>query len=109
MADTYEEAREAAEWGFARERKHFGEARRLFNPGGGPPQQGSGTSSASENLRMSFVMGTPSQVADQLASFKEAGVRNLMLKFNTGEMDTQQAQASMKLFGEKVMPLLQKI
>ena len=107
VADTYEEARENAERGFARERRHFGEARRLFNPGGGPPQQGSGTSSASENLEMSFIMGTPNQVADQLASFRDAGVRNLMLKFNTGEMDTQQAQTSMKLFGDKVLPLLQ--
>ena len=108
VANTYEEAREMAERGFARERRHFGEARRLFNPGGGPPQQGSGTSSASENLKMSFVMGTPSQVADQLASFQDAGVRNLMLKFNTGQMPTQQAQASMKLFGEKVLPMLRR-
>lgn len=108
VANTYEEAREMAERGFARERRHFGEARRLFNPGGGPPQQGSGTSSASENLKMSFVMGTPRQVADQLASFQDAGVRNLMLKFNTGQMPTQQAQASMKLFGEKVLPMLRR-
>lgn len=106
VADTYEEAREAAERGFARERRHFGEARRLFNPGGGPPQQGSGTSSSSENLNMSFIMGTPSQVADELASFQDAGVRNLMLKFNTGEMDSQQAQASLKLFGDRVLPIL---
>ena len=108
VANTYEEAREMAERGFARERRHFGEARRLFNPGGGPPQQGSGTSSASENLKMSFVMGTPSQVADQLASFQDAGVRNLMLKFNTGQMPTQQAQASMKMFGDKVLPILRR-
>ena len=107
VANSYEEAYETAERGFTRERRHFGEARRLFNPGGGPPQQGSGTSSASENLEMSFVMGTPSQVADQLAAFQDAGVRNLMLKFNTGEMDAQKAQASMKMFGDKVMPLLQ--
>lgn len=108
VADTYEEAREMAEHGFARERRHFGEARRLFNPGGGPPQQGSGTSSSRENLEMSFIMGTPSQVADELAAFQDAGVRNLMLKFNTGEMDTQQAQTSMRLFGEKVMPILRR-
>lgn len=107
IANTYDEARQAAERGFARERRHFGEARRLFNPGGAPPQQGSGTSSSSENLRMSFIMGTPSQVADELASFQDAGIPNMMLKFNTGEMPTQQAQASMKLFGEKVLPLLQ--
>ena len=108
VANTYEEAREMAERGFARERRHFGEARRLFNPGGGPPQQGSGTSSASENLKMSFVMGTPRQVADQLASFQDAGVRNLMLKFNTGQMPTRQAQASMKMFGDKVLPILRR-
>ncbi len=107
VANTYEEAREAAERGFARERRHFGEARRLYNPGGGPPQSGSGTTSSRENLTMSFIMGTPSQVADEIAAFGDAGVRNLMLKFNTGEMDTQEAQASMNLFGKKVLPLLQ--
>lgn len=106
VANSYAEAREMAERGFTRERTHFGEARRLFNPGGGPPQQGSGTSSARENLEMSFVMGTPGQVADQLASFKDAGVRNLMLKFNTGQMETERVRASMKLFGEEVLPRL---
>ena len=108
VAESYAEARDAAENGFARERKHFGEARRLYNPGGGPVQSGSGTTSASENLELSFIMGTPSQVADQIASLRDAGVRNLMLKFNTGEMDTQQVQASMKLFGSKVLPMLRR-
>lgn len=106
VADTFGEAQEIAERGFARERTHFGEARRLFNPGGGPPQQGSGTSSTRENLEMSFIMGTPSQVADEIAAFEDAGIRNLMLKFNTGQMDTQQVRASMKLFGEQVLPQL---
>jgi alkanesulfonate monooxygenase SsuD/methylene tetrahydromethanopterin reductase-like flavin-dependent oxidoreductase (luciferase family) len=106
VANSYGEAREAAERGFARERRHFGEARRLYNPGGGPPQMGSGTSSVSENLPMSFIMGTPRQVAEEITAMEDAGVRNMMLKFNTGEMDTQQAQASMKLFGDKVLPLL---
>ena len=108
VADTYQEAREMAERGFARERKHFGEARRLFNPGGGPPQQGSGTTSSRENLEMSFIMGTPSQVADELASFRDADVRNLMLKFNTGQMDTRQVKASLRLFGEKALALLRR-
>ena len=106
VANSYGEAREAAERGFARERRHFGEARRLYNPGGGPPQMGSGTSSVSENLPMSFIMGTPRQVAEEITAMEDAGVRNMMLKFNTGEMDTQQAQTSMKLFGDKVLPLL---
>ena len=35
---------------------------------------------------------------------RDIGVRNLMLKLNTGEMDTHKVQKSMRLFGEKVMP-----
>lgn len=108
VADSYEEARELAEYGFTRERRHFGEARRLFNPGGGPMQQGSGTTSARESLEMSFIMGTPSQVAEELMAFKDAGVPNLMLKFNTGQMEPQRVQASMRLFGEKVMPIINR-
>ena len=70
VANSYGEAREAAERGFTRERRHFGEARRLYNPGGGPPQMGSGTSSVPENLPMSFIMGTPRQVADEIAAME---------------------------------------
>ena len=36
---------------------------------------------------------------------RDIGVRNLMLKLNTGEMDTRAVRKSMKLFAEKVMPL----
>ena len=108
VADTYAEARDAAEYHFARERKHFREAREMFNPGGFTLHSGSGMTSASEDLSMSFIMGTPNQVADEIAAMDDAGVRNLMLKFNTGEMDTLKAQASMKLFGDKVMPLLRR-
>ena len=106
VANTYTEARDVAEQGFARERKHFRAAREMFNPNGFAPQSGSGTTSVSEDLSMSFIMGTPSQVTDEIAAMDDAGVRNLMLKFNTGETDTQRAQASMNLFGDKVMPLL---
>lgn len=71
-------------------------------------QQGSGTTSARESLEMSFIMGTPSQVAEELMAFKDAGVPNLMLKFNTGQMEPQRVQASMRLFGEKVMPIINR-
>lgn len=104
VAETYAEAKEAAELGFARERKHFGEARRLYNPASVPPRIGNDASSDSENLSRAFIMGTPHQVADEIAAMRDAGVRNLMLKFNTGEMDTQKVQASMELFAKRVMP-----
>ena len=108
VADTYGEAREMAEYGFARERKHFGEARRRYNPAEFAPKPSDSDiapASDSEDIGKAFIAGTPRQVADEIAEMRDAGVRNLMLKFNTGEMDTQRVQASMRLFADRVMPL----
>ena len=49
-------------------------------------------------------MGTPAQVAERIASLRDLGVRNLMMKLNVGEMDSEAVRASIRLFGEKVMP-----
>ena len=105
VAESYDEAREIAEEGFARERYHFRHARELYNPGGLPPLDPNRPVPAGESFDHSFIVGTPSQVAEQVAEMRDVGVRNLMLKLNTGEMDTHAVQKSMKLFGEKVMPL----
>ena len=35
---------------------------------------------------------------------RDTGIRNVTLKFNTGEMDTARVQKSMRLFGKMVMP-----
>ena len=104
MADSYDEALEVAAAGFQRERAHFREARELYNPGGFPPPDPNRPVPAGEVLEHSFILGTPSQVAEQVAEMRDIGVRNLMLKLNTGEMDTHKVQKSMRLFGEKVMP-----
>ena len=105
VADSYDEAYDIAVEGFQRERTHFREARELYNPGGFPPRDPSAPVPAGEIFEHSFIVGTPSQVADQVAEMRDIGVRNLMLKLNTGEMDTHKVQKSMRLFGEKVMPL----
>ena len=105
VAETRDEAVEIAEAGFQRERYHFRHARELYNPGGLPPPDPNRPVPAGESFDHSFIVGTPSQVADQVAEMRDIGVRNLMLKLNTGEMDTRLVQKSMKLFGEKVMPL----
>lgn len=105
VAKTYAEARENAEFGFGRERKHFREAREQFNPDGFPPMDPSKPLSPGEDIEQAFILGTPEQVADQVAEMRDAGTRNLMLKFNTGEMDPRAVQKSMRLFGDKVMPL----
>jgi hypothetical protein len=36
---------------------------------------------------------------------REAGVRNLLLNVNVGQMPAEQVERSMKLFGEKVLPM----
>ena len=104
MADSYDEAHEIAAAGFERERTHFRRARELYNPGGFPPPDPNRPIPAGESLEHSFIMGTPSQVAEQVAAMRDIGVRNLMLKLNVGEMDTHKVQKSMRMLGEKVMP-----
>ena len=104
IAETYEEARELFEPGFRRERKHFREAREIYNPEGFPPLDPTKPLPAGEDFEKACIVGTPDQVADQIASLRDLGVRNLMLKLNVGEMDTLAVQKSIKLFGQHVMP-----
>ena len=105
VAESYDEAYEVAAAGFQRERHHFRHARELYNPGGLPPPDPNRPAPAGESFEHSFIVGTPSQVADQIAEMRDIGVRNLMLKLNTGEMDTNGVQKSMRLLGEKVLPI----
>ena len=105
VAESYDEALEVASKGFERERTHFRRAREDYNPGGFPPPDPNRPMPPGEVLEQAFILGTPSQVAEQVAEMRDVGVRNLMLKLNTGEMDTGKVRRSMRLFGEKVMPL----
>ena len=105
VAESYDEALEVAAAGFERERTHFRRAREDYNPGGFPPPDPNRPAPPGEVLEQAFILGTPAQVADQVAEMRDIGVRNLMLKLNTGEMETRQVRKSMRLFGDKVMPL----
>ena len=105
VAPTASEAREIAQEGFRRERKHFRMTRELYNPEGYPPLDPNKPLPAGEDFDTSFIVGTPSQVADQVQEMRELGVRNLMLKLNTGEMAPSHVLRSIKLFGEQVMPM----
>lgn len=104
IADSYDEALEIAAAGFERERTHFRQAREQYNPGGFPPPDPNRPIPAGEVLEHSFIIGTPAQAAEQIAAMRDIGVRNLMLKLNVGEMDTQRVQRSMRLLGAKVLP-----
>ena len=105
VADSYDKAREIADVGFRRERKHFREARELYNPDGFPAPEPGAPIAPGEDLDQSFIMGTPQQVAERIAELRDVGVRNLMLKLNIGEMAKEDVHTSMRLFGEKVLPL----
>ena len=104
VAETYAEAREMAEEGFARERKHFRQARERFNPDGIAPLDPNKPLPPGEDIEESFIIGTPDQAAEKIAAMRDTGIRNVMFKFNTGEMDTTRVQKSMRLFAKKVMP-----
>ena len=104
VAETYAEARELCEPGFRRERKHFREAREIYNPEGFPPLDPSKPLPAGEDFEKACIVGTPDQVADQIAALRDLGVRNLMMKLNVGEMDTQAVRRSIEMFGQQVMP-----
>ena len=52
-----------------------------------------------------YLAGQPKRLAEQIAELRDLGVRNLLLKVNTGDMPMEQVERSMRLFGDKVMPL----
>ena len=104
VAESYDEARELCEPGFRRERKHFREARELYNPEGFPPLDPTKPLPAGEDFEKACIVGTPEQVAEQIAELRDLGVRNLMMKLNVGEMDSAEVLRSIRLFGDEVMP-----
>ncbi len=104
VAESYDEAREMCEPGFRRERKHFREAREMYNPEGFAPLDATKPLPAGEDFEKACIVGTPDQVGEQIAELRDAGVRNLMMKLNIGEMETQGVRESIRLLGEKVMP-----
>ena len=59
-------------------------------------------------LDNSFVAGSPKTVADKIAALRDIGVRNLILNVCTGDFTTERVEHSMRLFGEKVMPLFRE-
>jgi alkanesulfonate monooxygenase SsuD/methylene tetrahydromethanopterin reductase-like flavin-dependent oxidoreductase (luciferase family) len=105
VEESDEEALDVATMALKRYRHHLDEARRRYNPGGLPPRKPEAPPSPNEMVEHAFLAGTPKRVAEQVAALREAGVRNLLLNVNVGQMPPEQVERSMKLFGEKVLPL----
>jgi alkanesulfonate monooxygenase SsuD/methylene tetrahydromethanopterin reductase-like flavin-dependent oxidoreductase (luciferase family) len=105
VADSDAEALDVATMALRRYRHHLDEARRRYNPGGLPPRRPEAPPSPNEMVEHAFLAGTPKRVEEQVAALRAAGVRNLLLNVNVGQMPPERVEHSMKLFGEKVLPM----
>jgi alkanesulfonate monooxygenase SsuD/methylene tetrahydromethanopterin reductase-like flavin-dependent oxidoreductase (luciferase family) len=104
VMDSDAEALEVAEQALKRYRHHLDESRRQYNPGGLPPRQPGQPPSPNEMVEHVFLAGSPKRVTDQIAALNDAGVRNLMLNVNMGQLPPEQVEHSLRLFGDKVLP-----
>ena len=105
VCESDTEAMETADLALQRYRAHLLAARQKYNPGGVPPRQPGQAPPPGEVLAHAFLAGSPQRVAAQIAELKEAGVRNLLLNVNVGQIPHEKVERSMRLFGDKVLPV----
>lgn len=104
VCENETEARETAERALQRYRAHLLEARQKYNPGGEAPRQPGQPPTAAEQVEHAFLVGSPERIVDQIAALREAGVRNVLLNVNVGQLPREKVERSMQLFGDKVLP-----
>jgi len=104
VCENEAEALETAELALQRYRAHLSQARQKYNPGGEPPRPPDQAPPAAEQVKHAFLIGTPARIVEQIAELREAGVRNLLLNVNVGQIPHEQVARSMRLFGDKVLP-----
>ncbi len=67
----------------------------------------SNETAVSEALKTGSLYGSPKRVRDQVAELHDVGVRHLLCQTGFGAMSHEQNMASMRRFGEQVMPAFQ--
>ena len=77
--------------------------------GGEPAQPPSQPLNPNQVLDTAFLLGRPKRVVEQIAEMREAGVRNIMLNVNMGNIPQEQVERSMRLFGEQVLPKVRSL
>jgi alkanesulfonate monooxygenase SsuD/methylene tetrahydromethanopterin reductase-like flavin-dependent oxidoreductase (luciferase family) len=105
VSENDAEALETADLALKRYRAHLLAARQKYNPGGEPPRQPGQAPTAAEVVAHAFLAGSPQRVTEQIAELREAGVRNLLLNVNVGQISPEKVERSMRLFGDKVLPM----
>ena len=104
LARSDDEALEIADSALNRYLKHLIDARVNFNPGGKTHRDPNRPPPDSEVLEHAFLAGTTDTVAGKIAELRDAGVRNLMLNFNVGQIPASQVERSLRIFGQEVLP-----
>ena len=105
VSETDTQAEEIAFEAMETEHVFFNEFRKKHNPAGTVNPDVPGR----DDLGLYHLHGSPESVAEQVADLRDAGVRNLMFKFNAGQMDQADVERSIRLFGQKVMPRFRQV
>jgi hypothetical protein len=58
-------------------------------------------------LASGSIFGSPSRVREQVAELRDVGVQHLLCQTGFGDMSLEQNLASMRRFGQEVMPAFQ--
>ena len=105
VAESRSEAEEIAFNGYTREQTFFKAARDKYNPKSGSEGLSKPREISKKTFDNIFITGTPTDVAEQISELDSIGVKNLMMKINTGEMDQSVVFRTMDLLAEHVKPL----
>jgi alkanesulfonate monooxygenase SsuD/methylene tetrahydromethanopterin reductase-like flavin-dependent oxidoreductase (luciferase family) len=105
VAESRSEAEEIAFEGYTREQTFFKAARDKYNPKSGSDGLSKPREISKKTFENIFITGTPTDVAEQISELDSIGVKNLMMKINTGEMDQSVVFRTMDLLAEHVKPL----
>ena len=105
VAESRSEAEEIAFEGYTREQTFFKAARDKYNPKSGSEGLSKPREISKKTFDNIFITGTPTDVAEQISELDSIGVKNLMMKINTGEMDQSVVFRTMDLLAEHVKPL----
>lgn len=100
------EALETADLALKRYRAHLQAARDQYNTSVAPPRPPGQAPPAAEVVEQAFLVGSPERIVDQIAELREAGVRNLLLNVNVGQIPHDKVERSMRLFGDRVLPMV---
>ena len=104
VADSTEEAREIAGRHLAIEQDHFMDARLRFNSREWVESDEGRKWLKKQTLDDGFIYGDPAEARERIAEIRDAGVRNLMLKVNAGNMPPAVVERSIRLLGSEVLP-----